>query len=830
MYFSIKKGVINSFSPCLGIFLIILCFLTIIPFSIAFSQDNTERLKPGDETNVLEPKLVWTKTFDHPGYLNIKRSIVLNNGSSVLAGETVLTGSEKKYIWLSRIDLNGDIDWEHTIDIGQQAALIDIARSDNVILVLAATYDPEKKRYIPWLAEFDFTGAKYWESKLNGLKGAMPSATVADGMGNYYLVGTSDSDEQYRRQLWAGKIDSSGKIVWQKSYGKRGEDIGHDIAKFDQNSFVVVATSHPKDEGRTQGRVLNVSENGEVVWDVPVDLGLHTSLKEVAVSEDGQLFLVGDVQLKNTSSLDALVLKMNKSGGVVWTQSVGGSNQDLGISIALDWNGDLIVGGETSTWTFGEVDFLLVKVSETGEVYWRKNFGGVQRETLKQVLAGPDGYYRIVGETGSTGKYYFNGWLARISDQAGAPSPIIPPSLSPQDDDIYSRLVRLEISESENFPLKIASQTTFKNDKTVNVSDMVQLDNGDVVLVGIEEDGRLEENSIRLVEDIWLSRISKSGNILWRRTIPSKLNESVHSIHNTPDGNLLIVAIRRFDQSRNYSHFGNDLLFVKIDREGKVLSEKVVSKNETEGVIDAISDPDGEIIVAALRGDPNNENVWQLWIAGFDSVGNQNWQRNLGEPVNHSTLVLTRLSDGAYSIISYYYEADDHGGVKTKEYKFSKSNPHPVIRVLDVRKWGSSDGFWQVGNGRRMIVDTGASRRVGDTDIMLSLLDRHDKEIWTRYFGTDRDDKISQVIPINGNRAVLVGNSSLNKVYASRAFLMLVNGDGKVEWYKEFSRAGFGEHLLKARSFDHGGFGVVMRSGDGETFEGVTWFIQLTNK
>lgn len=82
-------------------------------------------------------------------------------------------------------------------------------------------------------------------------------------------------------------------------------------------------------------------------------------------------------------------------GALLWAKQFGSANRDVGHSIVLDGNGDLIAVGEFSgTITFGTTmltsaggtDIYVVKLaSDTGTVVWAKKFGGASNDVANDV-------------------------------------------------------------------------------------------------------------------------------------------------------------------------------------------------------------------------------------------------------------------------------------------------------------------------------------------------------------------------------------------------------------------------------------------------------------
>ena len=158
-------------------------------------------------------------------------------------------------------------------------------------------------------------------------------------------------------------------IVWQKCIGGSKDDKGYAMARTVDNGFIVVGST--------------LSNDGDVS-------GHHGAV----------------------DSTDALIVKVSSTGNVEWSKSMGGSGNDVFLSIVATQDGGFICGGTTMS-NNGDVtgyhgggveDIWLVKISRNGDLLWSKCYGGTKRELLGNVKENPDGSIGMIGTT-----YSFDG-------------------------------------------------------------------------------------------------------------------------------------------------------------------------------------------------------------------------------------------------------------------------------------------------------------------------------------------------------------------------------------------------------------------------------------
>ena len=136
----------------------------------------------------------------------------------------------------------------------------------------------------------------------------------------------------------------------------------------------------------------------------------------VAANASGQAYLLGDFEktvafgASNYSSAggsDLVLMKMNGDGSIAWSRQYGGVNADYAKTIVAIPTGGVVAGGEfyTSTTisgtTFaaaGSKDILLIKVDADGTTQWVKRFGGTSSDSLHSMACDADGNVYLAGQ------------------------------------------------------------------------------------------------------------------------------------------------------------------------------------------------------------------------------------------------------------------------------------------------------------------------------------------------------------------------------------------------------------------------------------------------
>jgi len=111
---------------------------------------------------------------------------------------------------------------------------------------------------------------------------------------------------------------------------------------------------------------------------------------------------------------DAFVTKISGIGALLWSSYLGGSNEDVGVGIAVDGSGDAFVTGSTGSTNFPSIggfdttrgsfqDAFVTKVSGAGALLWSSYLGGSLNEDAGTAIAvDGSGNAVVTGWTSST--------------------------------------------------------------------------------------------------------------------------------------------------------------------------------------------------------------------------------------------------------------------------------------------------------------------------------------------------------------------------------------------------------------------------------------------
>ncbi|MGB4743540.1 MAG: hypothetical protein WBH49_07905 [Flavobacteriaceae bacterium] len=367
------------------------------------------------------------------------------------------------------------------------------------------------------------------------------------------------SNESY--DYWLLKFDATNQLQWQKTYGGSDDDRGVDLIQTSDNGYAVIGKSKSNDlevsenAGFDDFWVSKLDSSGTIIWEYSFGFaGSDTPYSIIQTNDDGYLLSgVLDVSASNgqgdrNSILsrhaggDYWVIKLNASGVKQWSNYYGGSFTDTAYdAIQTEDDGYIIIGSSDSddvdiTNNLGSYDFWILKISATGTLVWEKSFGGSEIDEAHAISQATDGNYLIVGDTRSND--------LEISQNNGAADLWIV-KITPEGTLLWE---------------KTLGGSSFDVGRSISKTQ----DNGFLVSGSSRSsDGNLTSNKGQ--NDAWVVKINSSGNLEWQKTIGGSEVDFFYDAVELNDQTIIAVGDSNSSNEDIYENNGfSDLLILKL--------------------------------------------------------------------------------------------------------------------------------------------------------------------------------------------------------------------------------------------------------------------------
>jgi hypothetical protein len=243
-------------------------------------------------------------------------------------------------------------------------------------------------------------------------------APTSDGLG-YVVAGSTSSFGAGSGDAWVLKLDGSGNITWQKTYGGSGSDAVYAVAPTSDGGYVVAGSTTSFSVVSGDFWVLKLDGSGNVLWQWTYGQGADDSARAIVPTSDGGYVVAGYSWPYGAAGNDAWVLKLDASGNITWQKTYGGSTNDYAWAVAPTRDGGYVAAGSTYSFGAGSGDAWVLKLNASGNVTWQKTYGGGGVESARAVVPTSDGGYVVAGSTSSFGAGGDDAWVLKL-DANGA--------------------------------------------------------------------------------------------------------------------------------------------------------------------------------------------------------------------------------------------------------------------------------------------------------------------------------------------------------------------------------------------------------------------------
>ncbi len=379
--------------------------------------------------------------------------------------------------------------------------------------------------------------------------------------GGYITVGTSNSvngdvtGNHGNEDLWVVKMDSTGAIEWQKSYGGSVVDVAFGIVQASDGGYVVHGFKYSQDGDITCGDqywVFKINNAGTLTWQqcFKIALGNRGGNPSVIETPDHGFVVATGCYASDwggaSGGTDFLLIKLDSSGNSEWHRCLGGESDECATSIKCTKDGGYIIAGYSNSSLPGFhnstvngnyfYDFYVVKTDGGGNIIWQKCYGGNNEDIAYSVVETPDGGYSVAGYTysnegdvtGLQGLVDF--WVIRLSGTG---------------DLLWN---------------KCYGGSSLDQAQTI----LNTTDNGFIV-GGYTSSNDYDVSGMRGSSDYWLIKINSEGALNWQKCLGGSSTEYFTGAAQTRDGGFIVSGTSASNDSDVSGNRGNqDYWIVKL--------------------------------------------------------------------------------------------------------------------------------------------------------------------------------------------------------------------------------------------------------------------------
>jgi hypothetical protein len=228
-----------------------------------------------------------------------------------------------------------------------------------------------------------------WTQTFGGTNGDKGYSVQQTTDGGYIVAGGTGSYGAGIDDVYLIKTNSSGDTLWPRTFGGINPDFSYTVQQTSDGGYIITGrTSSFVGAGSADVYLINTDSNGDTLWTETFGGSSNDIGYSVQQTTDGGFIVAGDTYSYGAGSADIYLIKTDSSGDTMWTQTFGGTNADKGYSVQQTIDGGFIVTGSTTSYGAGGKDVYLIKLDpETG--IEEENEGSVPPVALESVDPNP---------------------------------------------------------------------------------------------------------------------------------------------------------------------------------------------------------------------------------------------------------------------------------------------------------------------------------------------------------------------------------------------------------------------------------------------------------
>jgi hypothetical protein len=364
--------------------IVLVCLLGLILFGVLIS--NTKATTE------------WIQQYPLAFDAHIRSVAQTDDGGYILAGWNSLNNVTASKALLMKLDSSGKIQWYRSYGIGgnfpDEAHKV-IQTNDGGYAVAGVTWASKTTNHF-WVFKVDSSGKPLWDKTYGGQYNGNAWEVLKTKDGGLAIAGMSTNLGK-GEDFWLVKTDASGVMQWNKTYGTLGNDVAYSVIQTADGSYAIT--------GRQNGHqisLIKTNESGDMQWNKTYGGPLLGSVGYSLIqTNDGGYAIGGSVN--NANSRDFLLLKTDLKGNMEWNRTYGGYSEEIARSLIQTIDGSYLLAGYTESYGAGTQDIWLVKTDYLGKMQWNQTYGGSGTDVANSLTKTSDGGYLLGGNTESFG-------------------------------------------------------------------------------------------------------------------------------------------------------------------------------------------------------------------------------------------------------------------------------------------------------------------------------------------------------------------------------------------------------------------------------------------
>jgi len=363
---------------------------------------------------------------------------------------------------------------------------------------------------------------------------------------------------------------------FQRAIGGGNVDLGFSIVRTTDGGFAVAGQTNSFGAGDYDFYIVKLNSGGTLQWSRTIGGTGYDVAYCIIQTTDGGYAVAGQTGSFGTGG-DFYIVKLDSSGTLQWSKTIGGTGGDVAYCIIQTTDGGLAVAGYTNSFGAGNLDMYIVKLDGSGTLQWSKTIGGTLTDAAVSIVQTTDGGYAVAGYTNSIGPPYYDLYIVKLNSSGtlqwskttigGGTGTDVATSIVRTTDGGFAVAGYTNSfgPSSDMYIVKLDSSGTLQWTRTVGgtgydragtTGSIIQTSDGGYAVAGWTDSFGAG------IYDMYIVKLDGSATLQWSKTVGGTGYDDGYSIIQTTDGGYVAAG------SYSFGAGNSDFYIVKLDGSG----------------------------------------------------------------------------------------------------------------------------------------------------------------------------------------------------------------------------------------------------------------------
>ena len=318
----------------------------------------------------------WARIFSGDQQEEMRNARMTSDGGCIAIGWTNSFGVAVTNMWVLKVDSMGDIEWQRTFGGNDWDEGLDIQETtDGGYIAVGQTQSFGAGKHDFWVLKLNSSGHIEWQHTYGGPEWDTAKSVHQTSDDGYIVAGNTRSFGAGLDDIWILKLDSTGQIEWQHTHGGIKSESLNCVRQTGDGGYIIAASSYSFGPGPLGIWIQKLTPIGQIEWQFSYGGIESDSVRAIQQTTDGGYVVLCRSTSFGAGLSDYFVLKLDESGNIEWQRTYGGALWDPPRSVYQTRDGGYILAGETNSFGAGEADCFILKLNSTGWVEWEHVYG-----------------------------------------------------------------------------------------------------------------------------------------------------------------------------------------------------------------------------------------------------------------------------------------------------------------------------------------------------------------------------------------------------------------------------------------------------------------------